>query len=134
MTASQEEYSYLEQLPGLVVDIQPAARDLQEWTKQCCTYIEEHYHSMDVGDEVQGKCNLFLIDYREFAEKENLVLSEINGISDYKGKVIIYHAPEEGLECHEFLLEEKFVIDGNNTIYLLENKKEYRLREEEKSR
>ncbi|SHO48763.1 glycosyltransferase family 4 protein [Anaerocolumna xylanovorans] len=48
VTAKKEEYSYLEMLPGLELDIQPAAVNMEEWTKQCCTYIEKNYQSIDI--------------------------------------------------------------------------------------
>ncbi|SHO48765.1 hypothetical protein [Anaerocolumna xylanovorans] len=100
--------------------------DMEEFIPAFIDYIHE------VGNEIRNKCNLFLIDYRGLGKKESVILSEINQILDYKGEIILYHAPEEGLELSEFQLEEKFVIDKNNTIYLLESKKQYQMGEDEK--
>lgn len=65
--------------------------EMKEFILAFIDYVRE------VGERIGNKCNLFLIDNLEFKEKESAILSEINQILDYKGKIIIYHAPNEGV-------------------------------------
>lgn len=48
ITAKKEEYPYLEQLPGLTLDILPTPPNLEMWIQQCCEYIRENYTKIDV--------------------------------------------------------------------------------------
>jgi glycosyltransferase involved in cell wall biosynthesis len=48
VTAKKEEYTYLDLLPGLEIDIQPATTNMEKWTEQCCNYVKENYHKIDI--------------------------------------------------------------------------------------
>ncbi len=48
ITAKKEEYTYLEHLPGLILEILPTPSNLEEWILQCCDYIRHNYEKIDV--------------------------------------------------------------------------------------
>lgn len=48
ITAKKEEYTYLELLEGLEMDILETPADLTEWVEKCCIYISEHYQKIDI--------------------------------------------------------------------------------------
>lgn len=48
VTAKKEEFTYLELLPGLVVDIVPATETSQLWVDYACDYIKQNYHLIDI--------------------------------------------------------------------------------------
>lgn len=48
VTAKKEEYTYLNLLKGLEMDILNTPKDINEWVKICCDYISENYKKIDV--------------------------------------------------------------------------------------
>ncbi|NMA33600.1 MAG: hypothetical protein GX940_03480 [Clostridiaceae bacterium] len=48
ITAKKEEYTYLDLLKGLEIDILDTPKDISEWIKECCSYISENYKKIDV--------------------------------------------------------------------------------------
>ena len=48
VTAKSEEYTYLDLLPGLVVDVVPEADSPRQWVEFVCNYIRQNYHVIDI--------------------------------------------------------------------------------------
>ncbi|MDL0435457.1 MULTISPECIES: glycosyltransferase family 4 protein [unclassified Niallia] len=48
VTAKKEEYTYLERLEGLKMEILGTPIDITEWVEFCCDYISENYKKIDV--------------------------------------------------------------------------------------
>jgi len=48
VTAQKEEYTYLNLVKGLEMDILDTPKDMDEWIKMCCDYISENYKKIDV--------------------------------------------------------------------------------------
>lgn len=48
VTARQEEYTYLDLLPGLEMDILQTPKDRTEWVEMCCQYISNRSGEIDI--------------------------------------------------------------------------------------
>lgn len=48
VTAQREEYTYLDLLPGLLVEVVPAAETPEQWTEFACDYIRQNYSKIDL--------------------------------------------------------------------------------------
>jgi glycosyltransferase involved in cell wall biosynthesis len=48
VTAKREEFIYLSNLPGLMVDIAPAAETARQWTEFACEYVRQNYSIIDI--------------------------------------------------------------------------------------
>jgi GalNAc-alpha-(1->4)-GalNAc-alpha-(1->3)-diNAcBac-PP-undecaprenol alpha-1,4-N-acetyl-D-galactosaminyltransferase len=48
VTAKKEEYTYLDLLKGLELNILETPKDINEWVQMCCSHISKHYEEIDV--------------------------------------------------------------------------------------
>lgn len=48
VTVKHGEYSYLENMPEIIMDFQNEVKDIMEWEKHCCEYIKEHAKNIDI--------------------------------------------------------------------------------------
>ncbi len=48
VTAKREEYTYLQLLPGLQVEIIPAVETMEQWIAFACSYVKQAYEEIDI--------------------------------------------------------------------------------------
>lgn len=48
VTAKKEEYTYLDLVKGLELEILDTPKDINEWVEMCCNYITDNYEKIDV--------------------------------------------------------------------------------------
>jgi hypothetical protein len=98
--------------------------DKTEMTPCFLEYLEQ------IGEESEYLCDLILIS-DDVIQDDEQILSEINGLLTYKGRVLVYRVPKDRKIFNDFSLLEKYEINENNIVYLLESKKALTMNEKQ---
>lgn len=100
--------------------------DKNELTPSLVEYIRM------IGVESKKKCNVVYLDYWMIGENTELFLAELDQILDFEGLIFLSSAPKEIQEWNGFSLEEHYVLNENNKLYLLKSKKDFIPTQEQK--